>query len=79
MCVSVSVCVCVCLCLSLSLDDRSRQVPKSRGQQDKIAGGMVGKEKIPHETKNIVELTSEFTEIIAQMAFEKFDFHQWLR
>ena len=59
--------------------DRSRQVPQDRVQQEKTAGGMVGREKAPLEMKDIVKLTLEFTEIITQMAFEKFDFHQWFR
>lgn len=31
------------------------------------------------EIKDILELAGEFKEMVTQMAFEKFDFHQWFR
>lgn len=31
------------------------------------------------EIKDIFKLAGEFKEMVTQMAFEKFDFHQWFR
>lgn len=45
----------------------------------KGAVGATGRGKIPRKAKDILELTKEFTEMVTQMAFEKFDFHQWFR
>lgn len=46
---------------------------------EKGAVGATGKGKTPREVKDMLELTKEFAEMVTQMAFEKFDFHQWFR
>lgn len=38
-----------------------------------------GAPKIIGEVKDILELAGEFKEMVTQIAFEKFDFHQWFR
>lgn len=38
-----------------------------------------GAQKPVGEIKDILELVTEFKEMVTQMAFEKFDFHQWFR
>ena len=38
-----------------------------------------GTEKPKGETRDIFDLAREFNKLVTQMAFEKFDFHQWFR
>lgn len=49
--------------------------PERNGDRSPGKGGV----KPTGEAKNILEIAEEFKEIVTQMAFEKFDFHQWFR
>ena len=51
-----------------SSSERKAEKPSAKGAQ-----------KPTGEIKDILELVMEFKEIVTQMAFEKFDFHQWFR
>lgn len=51
---------------------------KSVGKSDSKAPGK-DTEKPKVETRDIVDLAAEFNRMVNQMAFEKFDFHQWFR
>lgn len=68
--------------LTLSCQDAITLQPlrptSSKGSLEKsarkqAAGKSLGKDK------DILEVAGEFKEMVTQMAFEKFDFHQWFR
>lgn len=52
--------------------------PSSSGRKAEKSSAKGGPKQIG-EIKDILELAGEFKEMVTQMAFEKFDFHQWFR
>lgn len=52
--------------------------PSSSGRKPQKAAAKANP-KVVGEVKDILHLAEEFKEIVSQMAFEKFDFHQWFR
>lgn len=64
-----------------------RQDPsrEGNGERPRSAAGKVPKSaeketaRVAAETKDILNIAKEFKEMVTQMAFEKYDFHQWFR
>ena len=52
--------------------------PSSSGRKADKSSAKGGSKYIG-DIKDILELAGEFKEMVTQMAFEKFDFHQWFR